>query len=185
MKSINTDVRFTPVIAKLLVGFALLCFTQISLAQFGDEKVWPKIEELGWLDNQHLNNQRASVNELAKLKLGDSIRGNKSDLDVLQRIIDARLIASDERVKLQALGVIIGDQFQREFNLVWRIYEDQAGRSRAVCFKDTEHCLFPITMLSRRMEVGLQPNVKKIYDETAEALQPLLPKLPYEVSAKK
>ncbi len=170
---------------KVFLGLVLITMTNMSFAQFGEEKVWPKIEDLAWLDNQHLDNQRAVVDELVKLKLGDSIRGNKSDLAILQRIIDQRLISKDDRKRMQALGVVLGDQFQREFNLVWRIYEDKAGRSRAVCFKDTEHCLFPVTMLSRRMEVGLVPNVHKIYDETAELLEPLLPKLPYSVSAKK
>lgn len=183
MKSLNTTQSSRTQTITVFLSLILLSISSISVAQFGEEKIWPKIEELAWLDDQHLNNQRAVVDELVKLRLGEAIRGNKSDLAVLQRIIDKRIISKDDRKSMQALGVILGDQFEREFNLVWKIYEDQAGRSRAVCFKDTEHCLFPITMLSRRMEVGLVPDVHKIYNETAELLQPLLPKLPYTVSS--
>ena len=55
-----------------------------------------------------------------------------------------------------------------------------AGRSRALCVKQTSSCLFPVTMLSRRMKVGTKPDVKKIYNEAILLMQKHLPKLPYD-----
>ncbi|GAB2188841.1 DUF3806 domain-containing protein [Sessilibacter sp. MAH2] len=174
--------NFSKIRKHITASIALLAVSLPVFAQFVDEKQWPKITPLTPTDEAHLVNQRDSIDELTSLKLGTPIKGNKSDLETLQRIIDQKLIPSSDRLQLQALGVVLGDQFQREYKLEWRVYEDQLGRSRALCFPQTEHCIFPITMLSRRMEAGLSPNVSDIYAKTAESLKPLTPKLPYSVN---
>lgn len=37
----------------------------------------------------------------------------------------------------------------------------------------------PVTMLSRRMEVGSAPDVRKIYQDAIEMMAEYLPKVPY------
>ena len=138
------------------------------------------ISDLSWTDESFLSTQRATIDRLAREKLGSQIRGNKTDLNTLQRIIDRELIAQDDAITQQALGVVMGDlMLKDEKELEWKVYEDKLGRSRALCAMTVEECLFPVTMLSRRMRVGLKPDVKKIYVEALELIAESLPELPY------
>ncbi len=164
----------------------MISLTLVALNSAGVHAQEPKkditFSELSWMDNNHMVKQRELIDDIARLQLGTQLQGNKKDLETLQRIVYRSLIKKDERIKLQALGVVLGDIFVHELGLQWTIFEDKFGRSRAVCIPNSENCLFPITMLSRRMEVGLLPDVSKVYEENAEAIAKLLPKNPYDAS---
>lgn len=140
-----------------------------------------QIEELDWVDRNHLEQQALRINELAQGKLGVSIRRDLHDLDTLQRIIDTKLVAPDDYKTLQAMGVVLGNVMRADFPtaLEWKIYRDEAGRSRALCVHTTANCLFPVTMLERRMESGIHPDVKKIYHDAILSMEQHLPRLPY------
>lgn len=155
-------------------------FSIIAFAQEDNAKIY----DLNWLDRNHLENQVESIDELARTSLGTQIRNNRDDLELLQRIVNKGLINQKERLKLQAMGAVLGNLLVQELGLEWKIYEDELGRSRAACVKNTEHCLFPVTMLSRRMEVGIIVNVRTIYDNAVDIITPYLPKSPYEAVEK-
>lgn len=160
--------------------FALL----LSLAA-GTASADVEITELDWNTLRQHDRQREWIIELAREELAERIRQDQSDLKTLQRLIDRKLIPQSDAMRLQALGVILGDVFNAQLGLEWRSYKDDKGKSRASCLPGTEHCLFPITMLSRRIEVGLRPDVSKIYLEAAELMDPYLPKSPYDAKSKR
>lgn len=139
-----------------------------------------EISDFSWMDRNHMAKQVKKVDDLARQRVGSQIREDKSDLDTLQRIVDRDLVPQDDRLLMQAMGAVLGNLMAKEVDeLEWKIYEDEEGRSRALCVGDTEQCLFPITMLSRRMSVGLKPDVQKIYQDAMEMVEPLLPEMPY------
>lgn len=141
---------------------------------------YPNILELNWINEQFLIKQRERVDLLTRSKLGRQLSTGARNLALLQRVIDEELIESTNTIELQALGVIMGDSLiAQEKNLLWYVYEDELGKSLAVCVKHTEHCLFPITMLSRRMEVGVKPKVERIFNKGLDAIKPHLPRLPF------
>ncbi len=142
----------------------------------------PVVEELRWVDNGFLERQRQQIDEITRFEYGSRLNGTRTDLRLLARIIDDGLINQTERQKLQAMGVALGDVFVNELNLQWRVYEDRSGKSRAVCLPDTNHCLFPVTMISRRMEAGIKPDPNVLYQRGVEMIQPYLPKVPYSSS---
>lgn len=139
------------------------------------------LEELGWLDRNKIDQEISLISELVQTKLGRSLRKDLSDLDALQAIIDRELVKRDDYETQQAMGAVMAQVFLADFpnTLEWKVYRDSLGRSRALCAKGTQECLFPITMLSRRMEVGSKPDVKKIYAEAIALMEPFLPKMPY------
>ncbi len=155
----------------------LCCFWLVSVAH-ADSKP-PQVTPLGWLDRNHLENQVARIDELTRRHLGSPVRGDSSDLALLQHIVNRGLIQKDERQLLQAMGAVFGNVLQQELGMSWMVYEDKKGKSRALCVAGTQDCLFPITMLSRRMEVGLLPNVQEIYDYCVELITPYLPEDAY------
>lgn len=162
----------------------LILTALLSLTVNADSKSKLEVSDLGWIDKSHHEHQVKRIDELARAELGRQVRNTKDDLDLLQRIIHKGLVAKDDRLRLQAMGVVLGNVMAQEFGMVWQVYEDRLGRSRALCVEDTQHCLFPITMLSRRMEVGLLPDVKEIYDYCHEEIKPYLKRNPYEVVPK-
>lgn len=168
---------FKPFALSLLIGLPL------TAIQAQEKPVGITYSDLSWMDNNHMKQQRTVIDDIARLDLGAQLNGNLADLEVLQRIIYRGLIKKDERVKLQAMGIVLGDVFVHELGLKWTVFEDKYGRTKAACIAKTEHCLFPVTMLSRRMEVGLLPNVKEIYEENALGIKALLPKNPYDASS--
>ncbi len=158
--------------------FALLIggYTSQSFAQA------PVItEELSWLGKRTLQRQIDEIDDLARIELGTQIRGNIGDLELLQRIINKGLITKEDQASQQALGAVLGSVMAKELQLEWARYKDEEGVSRALCVPETQHCLFPITMLSRRMTVGILPNVKKVYYDAEALIAPFLPKSPYDV----
>lgn len=156
---------------------ALIAFSPISLAKENTEF---KLSDPNWMNNSFLSNQRSAIDGLARRHFGTQIHGNKSDLHTLQRLIDKEVIARDDTTTLQALGVVLGDVYLSEYDqLHWQVLEDELGRSQVVCIKNTQHCLFPITMLSRRIEAGLNPNVETVFNKGLNKIKPFFPKLPF------
>lgn len=140
-----------------------------------------RISELGWIDKNQMEQEAAKLNELSVAKIGTPIRRDLSDLDTLQTLLDNNVVKQDDYKTQQAMGIVLGNIMQADFptTLEWKIYEDSLGRSRALCVKESAHCLFPITMLSRRIELGIKPDTKKIYTDAIILMEKHLPQLPY------
>lgn len=179
---------------KLIAVITLLCSASLNAAQYSPlnvvsgnkkapiEKKEVIIKELSWMDHNKMEQEITAVNELAQTKIGSTIHRDLSDLQLLQRLIDGNWVAREDYETQQAMGVVLGNIMLADFptTLEWKVYEDKLGRSRAVCVKKTSECLFPVTMLSRRMEVGSKPDVKKVYDDAILLLEKYLPRLPYD-----
>ena len=140
------------------------------------------ISELGWMDKSKMDKELTALSELTQTKLGTPIRTDLSDLATMQRLIDKELVAQNDYSTQQAMGVALGNLILADFPNTFegKVYEDEVGRSRALCVKKTSECLFPITMLSRRMEVGSKPDVKTIHNDAILLMEKHLPKLPYD-----
>lgn len=141
----------------------------------------PEITELRWVDEGQLQRQRGLVEELTKMEFGAPLRGNRSDLRSLDRIIENDYVSQVDIEMQQALGVVLGDVFVQELGLAWVVYKDAEGESRATCIPNTEHCLFPVTMLSKRMRLGVKPQASAMFERGKELLEPYFPRLPYTV----
>ncbi|MGN0921304.1 MAG: DUF3806 domain-containing protein [Cellvibrio sp.] len=139
------------------------------------------IEQLEWVDKSRMEKELVDINQFAKSKIGRQFNGNLDDLDVIQQLIDRGFIKNDDQERQGQLGLVMGNVFLADFPLTleWKVYRDHLGRSRALCAKNTEECIFPITLLIRRMQVGTKPNVKKIYYDTVDAMANYLPQQPY------
>ncbi len=159
-------------IANTLLLTSALVTTAMCWAD--DEKA-PRLSPLSSTDKQFLDKQVAIIDSIGRQNFGSGVHGDMSDIALLQRIIDGRLIAGDNAVQTQAAGAVLGKVLEKELGLVWQAYEDELGRSRALCVKGTKHCLFPTTMISRRMEAGASTQVSNIYDKAVNLIDPYIP----------
>lgn len=120
-------------------------------------------------------NQRADIEHRANA-IGRSLTGVPGrDLDTLQRLLDARGIATDDALTLQAMGVVFGDLLAAELDMDWVVYLDRAGRSRALRYREEETFLFPVTMIERRYSAGAPVNLAELFDRLVDDTTRKLP----------
>jgi hypothetical protein len=168
---------------KVLAILFMSIISAVSSAQ-SQQPSAPVIEELRWVDNGYLERQRNLIEEIGRSEFGVRVRKDISDLRLLQRIMDEGLINQTQLVEQQAMGVVLGDIYVNELGLEWRVYQDEEGKSRAVCLPNTSHCLFPITMISKRASLGVKPNIRALYERGVSLIEEHLPKMPYSTSSK-
>lgn len=171
------------VIHGLVITFSSMALPSLAQSDFRlhkDDVAFPRVRDINWMNSTYLEKQRRRIDNLARSDVGRQVHGNISDIATLQRIVDRELIPSDSKEMLQALGVVLGDVYVAENkNLHWMVYEDAQGPSHAICIKDTKHCIFAITMLSRRIAVGVKPNVQETYTKGLNLIKPFFEKLPF------
>ncbi len=122
----------------------------------------PLLTSLSSLDQAYLEQQQQRIDELAARNLGRRLRGDRTDIELLQGLLDRRVIGATDESGLQALGIVMGNILASEYGLNWVIYSDSMGRSRALHIRAKE-CLFPSTMIARRARAGIAVDVDAIY----------------------
>ena len=106
-----------------------------------------------------------------KIGIAVGLQGSKADLGVLQKIVDSDSIAVDKTRELQSLGVVLGDIFALHTELHWVIVEDEYGRDPALRFRETKNLVFPLTMISKRIEDARPVQVESIFDGVLEYVE--------------
>lgn len=91
-------------------------------------------------------------------------------LTLLDTILKSNWIETGETVKLQSLGITLGDIFVQEMNFVWVQVEDEYGIDPAIQLPDTTIILFPLTMISKRIEAGQDVNIYDLYHGLKEKI---------------
>lgn len=159
----------------LLLGLLLACLPLHELA------AEVAISELSYLDRQYMEQQRTDLDALARRHFGRQFNGEtEHDLALLQSLLDRRLVRADQTRELQGMGIVLGDLLAHDLGMRWVIYEDKAGRSRALRYRDSDNYLFPVTMISRRREAGNDTPVESIYQKAYDIIAPLRPELPFQ-----
>lgn len=162
-----------------LVCSLLLATLAIVPHALGQDDV--RIGALSYLDRQYMAQQRDTLSELVQRNFGRQFNGKReNDLELLQLLLDRRLVRPDQTRELQAMGVIMGDLLAADLDMHWVVYEDALGRSRALRYRETDNYLFPMTMISRRREADSRTPVKEIYQKAYDIIAPLRPDLPFQ-----
>jgi hypothetical protein len=140
-----------------------------------------RISKLTNVDREFMAQQRTLLQDLAARNLGRQFQGQRDrDLDLLQSLLDKRVVRPEQTRELQAMGLIMGDLLATELDMHWVIYEDRVGRSRALRYKESDDFLFPMTMISRRREAGNQARVTDIYQKAYDIIAERKPALPFQ-----
>jgi len=124
------------------------------------------VKELNVGQQFTLDRKRRELKNLLYRHLGiRELAGNSDDLKIIQQVIDKKILARDEVLEWQSLGVVFGDILVNEFGLRWVSYEDELGVSKALRWRNTENYVFPVTVFSKRNRFKEQLDVKAIYDK--------------------
>lgn len=131
-----------------------------------------RVEALSGVDRRRLEEQRNLVDELARRHVGTPLSAGHSleDLRVLQELLDEEILDPDQTYELQALGVALGDVLAEQYGLEWVVVNDEIGRSRALRYGEGEDFVFPVTMISKRVEAKLQVRVRELYEKSGRSV---------------
>jgi hypothetical protein len=94
-------------------------------------------------------------------------------LTLLEAILENRWIEPSETLKLQSLGIALGDAFVQQLGLMWMAVEDEYGRDPAVVLEGTSIVLFPLTMISKRIERGDEVDVHDLFADVCAKVEEL------------
>jgi hypothetical protein len=125
-------------------------------------------------DLQRLSEQRAVVEKF----LGDESSRQEyqtapGKLGVIRGILQARTFKANQTYELQCLGVVLGDVFVQDLKMEWVMVEDEHGRDPAVRLPGSSIILYPVTMISKRVERGVPVDAFDIYNAAANQVEEL------------
>lgn len=90
--------------------------------------------------------------------------GTREDLKRLQLIIESGQIPTENTKELQSLGIILGKVFVNETpGYDWWIVNDEYGKDVCIRYKETSLLIFPLTIISKRIEDGELFDVVELY----------------------
>ena len=138
--------------------------------------------------NQDDINQLGKQLNFAELRIGlivegSSFDGSLDDLDLIQQALDSGEIAATDTVDLQALGVPFGQLFinyNPGFN--WWMVEDSLGRAPCIRYRETDLLLYPLTLISKRIEDGESVDVRQLFINLSQQLEEITSKLDLQTS---
>lgn len=138
--------------SSIVTALVTIGFLGVLFGQPNPTSPEPKFSELSGEDRARLEQQRAVVATAAKQQFGIILTKTKSDLPVLQRIIDERVFKTSQTYESQCLGVAFGDVLASELPLRWVMVADEYGTDPTLRFKETTLQINALTMISKRVE---------------------------------
>jgi hypothetical protein len=112
-----------------------------------------------------IQEQTAVAERLAKAH-GSELHGTLADLHALQSLVDAKVLSRTQTYELQSLGIALGRVMVNNSSLVWVTVEDEYGRDPALNVPGTSVLLFPLTMISKRVEQNRDVPLEALYKTT-------------------
>ncbi len=115
----------------------------------------PRFTELSNADRERLDGQRQIILTTLRQQYGVSgLHKDKTDLVLLQKILDDKVYSPTQTVELQSMGVVLGDVLANELGLHWVMITDEYGTDPTLQLQDTSANFNALTMISKRVEEG-------------------------------
>ena len=136
-----------------------------------DQKIEPPTEK----DIENIAMGVVHAGQVIEQALDEDLDGTHDDLALIQRVLDQGLVEPEATYTLQAFGLAFGRVFLNEFpDYDWWMVEDEHGRDPAIRYKETSLLVFPMTMISKRIEDGDPFDVSELFDGLAKQLAELI-----------
>lgn len=137
------------------------------------------------IDSQHIfeptYNDIDDINERIKKVLNihedeiDTYHDTDKTISLIQKIIDENVFQVDSTYELQSLGIALGDYIQYKNNdFHWAVIRDEYGRDICLQYKTLALTIFPMTMISKRIEDGENVNVSELFSDLLDKINELV-----------
>lgn len=130
------------------------------------------IFEPKYTDFMDIEERAAAMFEIDARALAEHHQEGKS-LPQIQRSLDAELFTPQHTNELQSVGLALGDYIQTVYpDFHWAVTRDEYGRDWSLQYKTLSLSVFPMTMISKRVEDGESVNVQELVDNlVAQVIQ--------------
>ncbi|MEQ1565177.1 MAG: DUF3806 domain-containing protein [Myxococcota bacterium] len=109
--------------------------------------------------------RRASVHAYLAPESRASLETPAGKLGLIRALLAAGVFRPAQTAELQSLGIVLGDALvQHVEGGEWVTVEDEYGRDPAVRIRGTTVLLFPLTMISKRVEAGEPVDVFALFN---------------------
>jgi hypothetical protein len=124
-------------------------------------------------DLRVLASQVMHAEELSRAAGGvERLVGELHELRSIQKVLDSKHVEPEATDSLQALGVAFGRVFiKNNEGYDWCMVQDEHGRDPAIRYQETSIRVFPKTMISKRVEDGVEVDVEALYEGLQEQLE--------------
>jgi hypothetical protein len=135
-----------------------------------------KIEPLNADDLARIAKQRAVIErylggDAENLRKYQSAAGK---LGLLRALLEQNVFQPSQTYELQCMGIILGDALVQHCGVEWRAVEDdEHGRDPCVPVPGTTIVLFPLTMISKRIERGEKVDVFDLFNQLGSKIEEL------------
>lgn len=142
------------------------------------------IEEIN-LENQNIFEPRYSdfddinqrISQILNIKEEEIDTYHRSDktMSFIQKMIDEKVFQIENAYELHSLGIALGDYIQYKYNdFHWAVIRDEYGRDICLQYKTLALTIFPMTMISKRVEDGDNINVAELVNDLLEKINELI-----------
>ncbi len=118
-------------------------------------------------DVDRLERQRARITQYLRPEDRGKYETTAGKLGLIRAVLAAGVFSADDTWELQCLGIVLGDAFVQELGFEWVMVEDEYGRDPALQVPETSLRLFPLTMISKRVERGEAVDVFQLFNSVA------------------
>jgi hypothetical protein len=122
-------------------------------------------------DRARLDAQRAVCERYLADESRASYATAAGKLGLVRALLAAPVFGSEQTYELQCLGIVLGDAMAQEAGLEWVMISDEHGRDPALRVPGTSILLFPLTMISKRVERGEAVDVFELFDGVLAQLE--------------
>jgi|SRR5215510_7547228 len=156
----------------MLGAFLVSLLSVGALSKAGDAA--QKVTALTRSDEERLAKQRAVVEKyLGNEQSKEKYKTAAGKLGLLRALIEQRVFKPTQTYELQCMGVVLGDAFVQQLEMEWVMVEDSSGRDPAVRVPKRSIILYPLTMISKRIEKGEKVDVFELFNGVAERVEAL------------
>ena len=119
-------------------------------------------------ESQRLESQR----NLVKQYLGDAdslkkFESSAGKLGTIRALLATGKFPAEKTHELQSMGVVLGDVFVQDLGFHWILVQDEFGTVPAIQYENTTIILYPLTMISKRVEKGETVDIFDLYNGIA------------------
>ena len=135
------------------------------------QKIEPlKAEDLARVVKQRAVVERYLGGDPGNLQKYQSVAGK---LGLLRALLEKQVFQPTQTYELQCMGIVFGDALVQHCGVEWRAMEDEYGRDPCVQVPGTTIVLFPLTMISKRIERGETVDVFNLFDQSMAQIERL------------
>ena len=119
-----------------------------------------------------LDAKREVVRSYIDLETSEAIFSTpEGKMQAIDSILGAGIIAKEDTARLECLGTILGDVFVDDLGFHWVVVDDEIGRDFAIMYKETGVVVYPLTLISKRIQKGDTVDVYSLYHGLVKQVQ--------------